>query len=210
MSVEQYATFPEELTLREVRIRVPQKGFRTKSIVVVTTLLDADKYPPAEIALLYRRRWQACHSGRESLLIRYATAQRRSLNIPFLAARQPRCQSTPHGRFCAAGFPCTRLTPRLTWQTFLRSPTSGFPPSAACGRNQRELKTCAHAARMLRRKTLNKGLCRFSGRGNCPLNRSVGYCASQLGASPSPVFSPSRSQLRLNRAIRPPPPSKKR
>ncbi len=59
MSVEQYATFPEELTLREVRIRVPQKGFRTKSIVVVTTLLDADKYPPAEIASLYRRRWEA-------------------------------------------------------------------------------------------------------------------------------------------------------
>lgn len=59
MSVEQYASLPPELTLREVRIRVPQKGFRTKVIVVVTTLLDAKKYPPKEIALLYRRRWQA-------------------------------------------------------------------------------------------------------------------------------------------------------
>jgi hypothetical protein len=59
MSVEQYATVPEELTLREVRIRATQKGFRTRSLVVVTTLLDADKYSPAEIALLYRRRWQA-------------------------------------------------------------------------------------------------------------------------------------------------------
>jgi len=59
MSAEQYATLPDELTLREVRIRVAQKGFRTKSLVVVTTLLDAEQYPPEEIALLYRRRWQA-------------------------------------------------------------------------------------------------------------------------------------------------------
>ena len=38
MSAEQYATLPDELTLREVRIRVAQKGFRTRSLVVVTTL----------------------------------------------------------------------------------------------------------------------------------------------------------------------------
>lgn len=59
MSVEQYAALPDFLTLREVRIRVTQKGFRTRSLVVVTTLLDAEEYPPEEIALLYRRRWQA-------------------------------------------------------------------------------------------------------------------------------------------------------
>jgi putative transposase len=59
MSAEQYAALPAELTLREIRIRVAEKGFRTKSLVVVTTLLDAAEYPPEEIALLYRRRWQA-------------------------------------------------------------------------------------------------------------------------------------------------------
>jgi hypothetical protein len=59
MSPEQYAAFPDELTLREIRIRVTASGFRTKSLVVVTTLLDAKEYPPEEIALLYRRRWQA-------------------------------------------------------------------------------------------------------------------------------------------------------
>ena len=59
MSAEQHAALPAELTLREVRIHVTQKGFRTKSLVVVTTLLDAEEYPPEEIALLYRRRWQA-------------------------------------------------------------------------------------------------------------------------------------------------------
>lgn len=59
MSAEQYATLPGELTLRELRIRVTQPGMRTRSLVVVTTLLDAQQYPAEEIASLYRRRWQA-------------------------------------------------------------------------------------------------------------------------------------------------------
>ena len=59
MSPEQYAELPRELTLREVRVRVARKGFRTKTLVVVTTLLDAEQYPREEIGLLYRQRWQA-------------------------------------------------------------------------------------------------------------------------------------------------------
>jgi hypothetical protein len=59
MSAAQYAELADALTLREVRIHVAQKGFRTRSLIVVTTLLDAAEYPPDEIALLYRRRWQA-------------------------------------------------------------------------------------------------------------------------------------------------------
>lgn len=59
MSHEQYAALPESLTLRELRIEVKQRGFRTRSLVVVTTLLDPEKYPASEIAALYRRRWQA-------------------------------------------------------------------------------------------------------------------------------------------------------
>jgi hypothetical protein len=59
MSIEQYLALPPTLTLREVRIRVSQPGMRTKSLVVVTTLLDAQEYSADEIALLYRRRWQA-------------------------------------------------------------------------------------------------------------------------------------------------------
>lgn len=59
MSQEQYDALPAELTLREVRVVVEQKGFRTKELVVVTTLLDAEEYSSVEIAALYRRRWQA-------------------------------------------------------------------------------------------------------------------------------------------------------
>jgi hypothetical protein len=59
MSAEQYAELPDMLVLREVRVRITQRGFRTKSVVVVTSLLDAEEFSAAAIAELYRRRWQA-------------------------------------------------------------------------------------------------------------------------------------------------------
>jgi hypothetical protein len=54
-----YASLPRTLTVREVAVRVPQPGFRTRRLVVVTTLLDADAYPAAALATLYRARWHA-------------------------------------------------------------------------------------------------------------------------------------------------------
>ena len=59
MTPEQYLALPAELTLREVRVRVRQRGFRTKTLVVVTTLLDAEEFSAAEIGQLYRLRWRA-------------------------------------------------------------------------------------------------------------------------------------------------------
>jgi putative transposase len=59
MLKQEYAALPDVLTLREVRVRVAQPGFRTRSLVVVTTLTDAEQYPHEEIAVLYRRRWDA-------------------------------------------------------------------------------------------------------------------------------------------------------
>jgi putative transposase len=59
MSPEEYAALPYVLTVREVRVRVEQQGFRTREVMVVTTLLDAKRYAAVEIATLYRRRWQA-------------------------------------------------------------------------------------------------------------------------------------------------------
>jgi hypothetical protein len=59
MSREEYAALPDQLVLREVRVRIAQKGFRTKELVVVTTLRDAEEFAADEIAELYRRRWQA-------------------------------------------------------------------------------------------------------------------------------------------------------
>jgi putative transposase len=59
MDAEQYRTLPATLTVREVRVHVEQAGFRVRELIVVSTLLDAAAYPAAEIARLYRRRWQA-------------------------------------------------------------------------------------------------------------------------------------------------------
>lgn len=52
-----YQQMPETLTLRQVEVQVQQPGFRTESLVVVTTLVDAKKYPRQDIADLYRQRW---------------------------------------------------------------------------------------------------------------------------------------------------------
>lgn len=56
---EQYDSLPATLTLRELRIRVTQPGFRPKEIIVVTSLLDPQQYSAKSIAELFRRRWQA-------------------------------------------------------------------------------------------------------------------------------------------------------
>src|SRR4051812_15699469 len=52
-----YNALPDAITVREVRFRVEQPGFRTRSVVVVTTLLDPEQASKEELASLYRARW---------------------------------------------------------------------------------------------------------------------------------------------------------
>jgi Transposase DDE domain len=52
------AALPDSLVLREVRYDVGTPGFRTRQITLVTTLLDAETYCVADLAALYRQRWQ--------------------------------------------------------------------------------------------------------------------------------------------------------
>src|SRR5262249_44082793 len=54
-----YNTLPGSITVREVRVHVEQPGFRTRSVVVVTTLLDPGQASREELATLYRARWNA-------------------------------------------------------------------------------------------------------------------------------------------------------
>jgi hypothetical protein len=58
MTPEQFASLPEEITVRELRYRVETRGFRTREITLVTTLLDAEVYSAEALADLYYRRWQ--------------------------------------------------------------------------------------------------------------------------------------------------------
>ena len=54
---ETYNSLPEYLTVRELRVRVEQPGFRTKTTIVVTTLLDSEEFAKSDLADLYRARW---------------------------------------------------------------------------------------------------------------------------------------------------------
>jgi Transposase DDE domain len=57
MDRETYDRLPASLEVREVQVQVHEPGFRTESLVVVTTLLDAEEYSKDDIAELYHRRW---------------------------------------------------------------------------------------------------------------------------------------------------------
>jgi Transposase DDE domain len=59
LTPQAYDALPEWILLRAVRVDVRQRGFRTERLVLVTTLTDAEAYPAAEVAQLYRRRWHA-------------------------------------------------------------------------------------------------------------------------------------------------------
>ncbi len=56
---EVFDRLPDEMTLREVTVNIDAKGFRTRRITLITTLLDPQEYSPADLAALYRRRWEA-------------------------------------------------------------------------------------------------------------------------------------------------------
>jgi Transposase DDE domain len=58
MSESQYAALPACFVVRELRYTIHDKGFRPKEITLVTTLLDAQCYALADLALLYRQRWE--------------------------------------------------------------------------------------------------------------------------------------------------------
>ena len=58
LDAETYAALPASLVLRELRYRIEQRGCRTREVILVTTLTDAELYPASELAGLYGRRWQ--------------------------------------------------------------------------------------------------------------------------------------------------------
>jgi hypothetical protein len=50
---------PEQLTIRETHVRIQQPGFRCRSMIVVSTILDAEAVSASDLAELYRARWNA-------------------------------------------------------------------------------------------------------------------------------------------------------
>jgi hypothetical protein len=57
MTRRDWEALPEQLQVRLVRGHVGVPGFRTRRLVVATTLLDPTAYPREQIIALYRDRW---------------------------------------------------------------------------------------------------------------------------------------------------------
>lgn len=53
-----FAALPDAIRVRELRFTIPEPGRRTSVITLATTLLDPERYPAAELAVLYGQRWQ--------------------------------------------------------------------------------------------------------------------------------------------------------
>jgi hypothetical protein len=59
MGRAEYEAMPAELVVRELRVRVKDKTKRVRSLVLVTTLVDAKGYRSQEVGDLFRQRWHA-------------------------------------------------------------------------------------------------------------------------------------------------------
>lgn len=57
LTAEAFALLPLSLTVRVLRFHTQVKGFRSRTILVATTLLDPVAYPREQIAALYGDRW---------------------------------------------------------------------------------------------------------------------------------------------------------
>lgn len=58
MSREAFDALPEEIEVRELRYRIRRRGFRTRTVILATTLTDAETYPAEELHEVYGDRWQ--------------------------------------------------------------------------------------------------------------------------------------------------------
>lgn len=57
ITAEAYAALPASLLVRELRYRISQRGYRTREVLLVTTLLNSEKYSSQDLANLYSQRW---------------------------------------------------------------------------------------------------------------------------------------------------------
>jgi len=88
-----YQALPAMLTVRELRRRVDVPGFRTKDVTLVTTLVDAVRYPAQDLADLYRARWHIeldlraikTHMHMDILRCRTPAMVRKEIWVHFLA-----------------------------------------------------------------------------------------------------------------------------
>ncbi len=57
ISLDAWKSLPESLPIRIVEATLEEPGFRTKHLVLATTLLDSVRYPAKDLIALYAQRW---------------------------------------------------------------------------------------------------------------------------------------------------------
>ena len=58
LSEEQFDKLPQSIAVRWISYRIQRKGFRSKGVSIITTLLDNRRYTVDELAKLYHSRWE--------------------------------------------------------------------------------------------------------------------------------------------------------
>ena len=58
LSATEWSLLPAQITVRLIRFTATIRGFRSRRITVVTTLLDPKDYPAQDLIALYARRWR--------------------------------------------------------------------------------------------------------------------------------------------------------
>ncbi len=81
MSEAEFAKIPKTLMVREVCLRLSLKGFRDQRIIVVTTLLDTQRYSAQQLTRLYGWRWPAAEVNLRHL--------KTTLKMEMLTAKTP-------------------------------------------------------------------------------------------------------------------------
>lgn len=81
MSQETFDLLPKTLMVREVCLRLTRKGWRDQCMIVVTTLLDAQRYSAEQLTLLYGWRWRAAETNLRHL--------KTTLCMEMLSAKSP-------------------------------------------------------------------------------------------------------------------------
>lgn len=57
LSASEWALVPSQITVRIIRFTATIRGFRSRRVTLITTLLDPKLYPAEQLAGLYSRRW---------------------------------------------------------------------------------------------------------------------------------------------------------
>jgi hypothetical protein len=135
---------PQQLGVRMVRFTMAVPGFRSQSVTLVTTLLDAQAHPAEELARLYARRWQVelwfrdlkTSMGMEVLRCKSPGLVHKELEMFFIAYNLVRCLMAQASLLCDA--PLERLSFKGTVDSVRQF--SLAIAQARCGRKQKQLR----------------------------------------------------------------------